>query len=110
MTVSLIIPCYNEEVNIQKGVLDRIGNYTASRDSFVEVIIVDDGSNDKSANMIAQKYLPKFTKLKLVRNKHQGKAIAVITGMKKSKRRLCHLPRYGSSYPSRGNTKIDKRI
>lgn len=80
---SLIIPCYNEEVNIQKGVLDRVGNYTATRDHIKEVLIVDDGSSDMSRTMIA-KYLPKFPKLKLIENQHQGKAVAVMTGIKQA--------------------------
>ena len=43
MKITLIIPCYNEEVNIQKGVLDKIGNYTHDHDMFCEELIVDDG-------------------------------------------------------------------
>jgi glycosyltransferase involved in cell wall biosynthesis len=41
LSVSLIIPCYNEEANIQKGVLDKIGNYTKNDKRFQEVLIVD---------------------------------------------------------------------
>lgn len=82
-TYTLIIPCYNEEVNIQKGVLDRVGNFTSSRDHIKEVLIVDDGSLDRSREMI-QKYVNKFPKFTLIKNKHQGKAIAVITGIEKA--------------------------
>jgi hypothetical protein len=28
MEISLIIPCYNEVANLQKGVLDKVGNFT----------------------------------------------------------------------------------
>ncbi|QQG44571.1 MAG: glycosyltransferase [Candidatus Roizmanbacteria bacterium] len=83
--VSLIVPCYNEEANIQKGVLDKIGNYTKNNNRFIEVIIVDDGSSDSSKKIIKERYLPQFPKFKLVENSHQGKAIAVITGIKESK-------------------------
>lgn len=85
MKISLIIPCYNEETNIQKGVLDKIGNYTVKDDRFFEVIIVDDGSNDSSKITIKNKYLKTFPKFKLVENSHQGKAFAVITGIKQAK-------------------------
>ncbi len=81
MSISLIIPCYNEEANIQKGVLDRIGNYTGGRDYFKEVIIVDDGSNDDSAAIIKKEYLPHFRKFKLLQNAHKGKGEAVISGI-----------------------------
>jgi len=83
--ISLIIPCYNEEVNIQKGVLDKIGNYTATDVRFSEVIIVDDGSSDSSKTVIKNKYLKTFPKFRLVQNSHQGKAFAVLTGIKQAK-------------------------
>src|SRR3990167_10990518 len=85
MKISLIVPCYNEEANIQKGVLDKIGNFTAGDDRFSEVVIVDDGSTDSSKTVIKNKYLKLFPKFRLVENSHQGKAFAVITGITHSK-------------------------
>src|SRR3989344_1765250 len=85
MSISLIIPCYNEEANIQKGVLDKIGNFTRNDDRFIEVLIVDDGSDDHSKQIIKQKYLPQFSKFKLIENNHQGKAFAIMTGIKLAK-------------------------
>jgi len=85
MDISLIIPCYNEELNLQKGVLDQIGNYTAQHPQFKEVLIVDDGSTDSTKDLITGKYLPKFSKFKLIEKNHQGKALAVIEGIKQSK-------------------------
>lgn len=84
MTVSLILPIYNEQANIQKGVLDKIGNYTHSRKKYIEVFLVDDGSTDGTAELIKNEYLPKFPKFRLVENPHQGKAYAVITGIKQA--------------------------
>lgn len=85
IVVSLIIPCYNEETNIQKGVLDKIGNYTKDNNFFGEVLIVDDGSDDKSKSIIKEKYISRFPKFKLIEIKHLGKAFAVITGIQKAK-------------------------
>lgn len=84
MNISLIIPCYNEVANIQKGVLDKIGNFTRDDVRFGEVIIVDDGSTDGSKNLIRSKYLPAFPKFRLVENKHLGKAHAIIRGIAES--------------------------
>ena len=85
MKISLIVPCYNEEANIQKGVLDKIGNFTQNDQRFSEVIIVDDGSNDSSKKVIKNKYLKTYSKFRLLENSHQGKAFAVLTGIKQAK-------------------------
>ncbi len=84
MKISLIIPCYNEETNLQKGVLDKIGNFTRDDRRFREVVIVDDGSTDSSKKIIKEKYISQFPKFVLIENDHQGKAASVITGIKKS--------------------------
>src|SRR3989339_457151 len=85
MKISLIVPCYNEEANIQKGVLDKIGNYTQNDQRFFEVLIVDDGSNDSSKTVVKNKYLKTYPKFRLIQNPHQGKAFAVLTGIKQAK-------------------------
>ena len=83
-SVSLIIPCYNEEPNIKEGTLLKVAEYTKSDDRFGEVLIVDDGSTDKSRALIEKQFLPKYPKLRLIKNNHAGKAFAVITGIKES--------------------------
>lgn len=85
MKISLIIPCYNETLNIQKGTLDKIGNFTKDDPRFLEVIIVDDGSSDDTKKIIKQKYLPLFKKFRLIENKHQGKGFALISGIQNAK-------------------------
>lgn len=81
MNISLIIPCYNEESNLQKGVLDKVGNFTNNDNRFIEIIIVDDGSIDDS-KIIINRYLKLFPKFRIIENKHQGKAFAINTGIK----------------------------
>lgn len=85
ISITLIIPCYNEKTNIQKGVLDKIGNYTKKDSKFVQVLIVDDGSTDSSRKIIKEKYLKQFPKFKLIENPHQGKGYTLIAGIKKAK-------------------------
>ncbi len=85
MKVSLILPCYNEESNLQKGVLDKVGNFLDNDSRFIEVLIVDDGSIDASRKIVKEKYLSRSPKFKLIENPHQGKAFAVMTGIEKAK-------------------------
>lgn len=85
MNISLICPCYNEELNIQKGVLDKIGNFTKNDSRFVEIIIADDGSTDKSKELVKKDYLAIFPKMRLLELPHGGKANTVIAATKASK-------------------------
>lgn len=80
-TISLIIPCYNEELNIQKGVLDKIGNYIKHVPQVSEVIISDDGSTDGSKSIIKKEYLPQYPLFTLLENEHRGKAQTLISAI-----------------------------
>lgn len=82
--LSVIIPSYNEMVNLRKGVLDKIAHFLSRQSYSYEVIIVDDGSNDGSAEFVEN-----FTKenkgFRLIKSEHLGKEGAVTKGMLKAK-------------------------
>jgi dolichyl-phosphate beta-glucosyltransferase len=78
--LSVVIPCYDEMANLQKGVLDKISLFLNKKKVVYEVIIVDDGSKDGSVEFI-QKFLKDHAHFSLVQNPHYGKAGAVTTGM-----------------------------
>lgn len=80
MKISVVIPAYNEEKNLKKGVLDQVGDYFKKNKFEYEILIVDDGSKD-STKEIVKKYITKDKNFKLIENSHGGKAIAVMTGM-----------------------------
>ncbi len=82
MSISLIIPVYNEATNLQKGVLDKIGNFTKDDSRFLEVVIADDGSSDETCDIIRREYLPHFPKFRLLTLPHGGKANTVISATK----------------------------
>lgn len=84
-TISLIIPCYNEELNIQKGVLDKIGNYVHHIPSIKEVIISDDGSTDSTKELIKKEYLTQYSIFRLLENTHRGKAQTIISAILSAK-------------------------
>ena len=81
--LSVIIPCYNEEKNLKRGALDEVETYLKKQPFESEVIIVDDGSSDKS-NEFVRKYLPNHPRFKLLENKHAGKPFAVRAGVEKA--------------------------
>lgn len=81
--LSVVIPCYNEMVNLQKGVLDKIESFLAKENFSYEVIIVDDGSTDESIEFI-EDFIKTRKNFKLIKNSHMGKAGAVTTGILRS--------------------------
>ena len=83
-SLSIIIPFYNEEKRIKKALeeIDYYINYTKLN---VEIIFVDDGSNDNSKILI-EEYIkqkkPKFDFIKLVQyEKNKGKGYALKQGV-----------------------------
>ena len=53
-SVSVVIPCYNEEKNLQRGVLDEVNDYLSQQNYDWEVIVADDGSTDGSLAFVEQ--------------------------------------------------------
>ena len=84
MKLSVVIPAYNEERNLNKGVLNEVEVYLSKLNLDYEVLIVDDGSTDATKDLV-KKYISKIKKFRLIENSHGGKAIAVLTGMEEAK-------------------------
>ena len=77
LKVSIIIPCYNEEESIER-VLKQVLAVKLPIEK--EVIVVDDGSTDKSAELTQ-----KFNDVTLVRHEiNRGKGVAIRTGVEKA--------------------------
>ena len=82
MTISIVVPCYNEETNLINGVLHVMKEYLDNQSYKKEVIIVDDGSEDNSVKLIEDFIKSnKAQYFSLIKNPHGGKAATVITGM-----------------------------
>lgn len=77
MSISIIMPVYNDENNIKEA-LDSILNQSYQD---LEVICINDGSTDNSKKII-ESYRNKFKKLKLINQKNQGSGIARNNGIK----------------------------
>jgi dolichyl-phosphate beta-glucosyltransferase len=76
--LSLVIPVYNEEKRIKKS-LERIVQYLDAVCFEYEIIIVDDGSTDKTLEVINEVITSRFQVIKLGQNR--GKGFAVKKGM-----------------------------
>ncbi len=87
MKLSVVIPAYNEEENLRKGALDSVKDFFAEGEGKLfdyEIIVVDDGSTDKTKEIVKKEYLPYYPEIRLIENLHGGKANTVMTGMLKA--------------------------
>ena len=85
--LSIVIPAYNEERNLKKGVLDEVVVYLKEVKYSHEVIIVDDGSTDETKVPI-KNFIKGKKNWRLIENKHGGKALAVMTGLLAAKGKI----------------------
>jgi len=83
MKLSIVIPAYNEIDNLNKDVLTGADDYLKTKKYDWEVIVVDDGSTDGTAEKLSG-WIKSHPGWNLVKNPHQGKAAVVKTGIIKS--------------------------
>lgn len=77
MKVSLIIPAYNEELRLP-AFLDEVLAYTSKHpDQVSEIIVVDDGSTDGTADIVRRRPIAKLLQTKA----NRGKGAAVREGV-----------------------------
>lgn len=75
MKLSVIIPAYNEEATISE-IIKRVKRVKIP--IIKEIIVVDDGSSDKTAQIVRR-----LKKVKLLSHrKNQGKGASIVTGLK----------------------------
>ena len=77
--VSIVIPAYNEAARLPEN-LARLHEFLDQRGLTHEVIVVDDGSGDDTADLVAS-LSADWPALVLVRESHRGKGGAIRTGV-----------------------------
>jgi len=92
LELSIVIPAYNEETRLPRA-LEHIRNYLAARKLPAEVIVVDDGSEDSTANIVeewrARIGRAQLPGLRLLSNgRNRGKGYSVRHGMLEAQGRL----------------------
>jgi glycosyltransferase involved in cell wall biosynthesis len=85
LSLSIVIPAYNEERRLPQT-LDRIREFIERREfHFAEIIIVDDGSRDRTAGVVSEA-AQGDTRIRLVSNPgNRGKGYAVRHGMQEAR-------------------------
>ena len=80
MKVSLVVPCYNEEENVAR-LFDEIDTVLENHQIDGEVVLVDDGSSDRTRELISQKAKedPKYKAVIFRRN--YGQTAAMVAGI-----------------------------
>jgi dolichyl-phosphate beta-glucosyltransferase len=82
--LSVIIPCYNETENLERGVLKEVWNYFNKQSYTWEIIVTDDGSTDKSRDLV-EKYIKDLKGFRILKNPHGGKPSTLLYGIKSAK-------------------------
>ena len=77
---SIVIPAYNEEANVRRGVLEIIWKYLKKQKYSWEVLVVDDGSDDNTVKL-AMDFAKKHKEFRVLREPHRGKGGTVVAGM-----------------------------
>jgi glycosyltransferase involved in cell wall biosynthesis len=85
--LSIVIPSYNEESRLP-ATLERIAAYLQTTGRKAEVLVVDDGSKDRTAQ-VAESFREKISTLRVVSNGgNRGKGFSVRHGMQEARGRV----------------------
>ena len=84
LSISIIIPCYNEEANLKRGVLTEVYDYLKQQDFTWEVIVANDESTDNSLKLVKE-FTSNHQNFRFLDLPHGGKPSAVWGGIQKAK-------------------------
>ena len=80
LEISIVIPSYNEELRLPVT-LEKIAGYLPSLGGETEILVVDDGSKDRTAE-VAESFRRIFPNLRVISNgENRGKGFSVRHGM-----------------------------
>ncbi len=84
LELSVIVPSFNEEARLPHS-LDLIAAYLNSANRSTEVLVVDDGSNDRTAE-VAASFTDRIANLRVLKNgENRGKGYSVRHGMQQAR-------------------------
>lgn len=104
MMISIIIPAFNEEEAIARDI-DTVKEAMAGSGYEYEVIVVDDGSTDRTAD------ISKGREVILIQHRHnRGTGAAVMTGIKHAKGEIMVITDADNTYPNQDIPRLIKEI
>ena len=104
-SISIIIPCYNEENNLKKGVLDDVYKFLTKQQFSWEVIVCNDESTDNSLKLVND-FASKHIGFRVLDLPHGGKPSAVWGGIKEAKYPIVLFTDMDQSTPLKELTKL----
>ena len=104
-SLSIVIPCYNEENNLKNGVLDQVYDFLKKQKFEWEVLICNDESTDNSLSLVKE-FVKKHQNFEVLDLPHGGKPSAVWGGIQKAKYRLVLFTDMDQSTPLKESLKL----
>lgn len=86
--ISIIIPVYNEEINLGKTLVE-INKYFSTTDYLFEIVVINDGSTDKTQKIIFESMKHHLPVLPVSYKENKGKGYAVRKGLLEANHDLC---------------------
>lgn len=102
-SLSIVIPAYNEKENLEWLVKDMIRECPKYGLKDVEILIVDDGSTDKTGE-IADLLSKRFKAVRAIHKQNGGYCSAILRGIKEAKKD------YIAYFPADGQTLIEDMV
>lgn len=82
--LTIVIPCYNEQINIEHGVLEEVYSFLQTLKLSWELLVSDDGSTDCSKDLVKNFFSDKGNCF-LLENLHGGKPAAILAGVNQAR-------------------------
>jgi dolichyl-phosphate beta-glucosyltransferase len=105
ISLSIVIPCYNEEKNLKRGVLTKVFDFLESQPFKWEVIISNDGSTDRSL-VLLNDFAKTHRGFRILNEAHGGKPHVVWKGIQQAKFPLVLFTDMDQSTPLKESLKL----